>query len=168
MESLIDADFQAWQATVPKSITNDVMWKSVAYRMALFAPVWVAPDIRRLATNASSADAADQIDRAVSSISANFSEGYARSGGRDRVRFYEYSLGSGRECRDRWFKLREQIEEDRFLAGLELFTRIVQILTAVVNSERGRTIGRSRPRRPKPDRSANSAPQDDAGNSTAG
>ncbi|MFN8404533.1 MAG: four helix bundle protein [Anaerolineales bacterium] len=36
---------------------------------------------------------------AVGSVGANISEGYSRSSGKDRARFYEYALGPARESR---------------------------------------------------------------------
>ena len=41
---------------------------------------------------------AGQVYAAVGSIAANIAEGYSRSSGRERARFFEYSLGSVREA----------------------------------------------------------------------
>ena len=136
MQSLIDGDFAAWQTTMPPCITNDIMWKSVAYRLGLFAQEWVVSDLELLSGIKRAQRLLDQLERAAQSISETFSEGYARRPGRDRLRFYEYSLGSSRESRDVWLKLHRFLTEDRYNAGLELFTRLVQILTVVVRKER--------------------------------
>jgi four helix bundle protein len=134
MTSRIEGEFQAWQRLVPVSMQGDSLWKSVGYRMSLFAPEFTAPDIRRIRLN--NPALAIQLTRAVDSISTNFAEGYSRRARPDRIRFYEYSLGSARECREWWFKCRKNLDPDRFEAGLELFTRIVKVMTAIIAAER--------------------------------
>jgi four helix bundle protein len=45
--------------------------------------------------------------RALGSISANIAEGYARKSPRDRIRYYEYALGSVEESRA-WFHVAQR------------------------------------------------------------
>ena len=44
---------------------------------------------------------------AVLSISANIAEGYSRTSGRERAKFFEYANSSAREARDWLFKVRD-------------------------------------------------------------
>jgi len=95
-------NYQAWLETVPDSITNDLVWKMKAYRLALFAADVGWRDVARLDSDRRTLGLSDQLYRALGSISANVAEGYSRRSGKDRSRFYEYALGSARESRD-WF-----------------------------------------------------------------
>lgn len=95
-------NYDDWQRAVPVEITGDPLWKIEAYRLALFLAELVWHDVTKLMQDRRTLGLSDQLYRAVGSISANISEGYSRSGGRDRARFYEYALGSARESRG-WF-----------------------------------------------------------------
>jgi hypothetical protein len=54
-------------------------------------------DVRTLARLPACRPIADQLQRALGSTAANIAEGYSRSSGADRVRLFEYALGSARE-----------------------------------------------------------------------
>lgn len=92
--------FEEWERTVSGAITGDILWKVRAYRLALFAADLGWEDVSRLAQDHRTRALSDQLYRALGSVSANIAEGYSRSGGRDRARFYEFALGSARETRD--------------------------------------------------------------------
>src|SRR5690349_8047582 len=98
--------YSEWLETVPEEIRGDSLWRMEVYRRALFVgePGW--QDVSALAQDRRTLSVADQLNRAIGSISTNIAEGYSRSSGRDRVRFYEYALGSARESRDWYFKAR--------------------------------------------------------------
>jgi hypothetical protein len=92
--------YEDWAETVPEEITGDSLWKMEAYRLALFASDIGWHDVTKLMHDKRTLDLSDQFYRALGSISANLAEGYSRGTGKDRARFYEYALGSARECRD--------------------------------------------------------------------
>jgi hypothetical protein len=83
--------YEEWEKGVPEEIKQDSLWKMKAYRLALFLGDLVWRDAARLAENRHLVSLADQLYRAVGSISANLAEGYSRGSGRDRARFYEYA-----------------------------------------------------------------------------
>ena len=83
---------------------------------------------------------ADQLYRALGSISAYIAEGYSRSTGKDRARFFEYALGSARESRDWYYKARFILGDDVVNERLELLTHIVRQLIMIIPSERRRGI----------------------------
>jgi four helix bundle protein len=93
-----------WIKTVPQEISNDQMWKLEVYRLALYLAELGWEDICRLREDKRFVSLSDQLYRALGSISANIAEGYSRSTGRDRARFFEYALGSARESRDWYYK----------------------------------------------------------------
>jgi len=93
-----------WMETVPEEITNDTLWRVEAYRLSLFVTELGWRDATKLRQDGRTTGLSDQLYRALGSISANLAEGYSRGTGRDRARFYEYSLGSAREARDWYYK----------------------------------------------------------------
>lgn len=128
--------FQEWQLTVPETITNDSLWKMQVYRIALFAAEIGWQDITQLSQDRRMLSLADQLYRALGSISANIAEGYSRSTGKDRARFFEYALGSARESRDWYYKARVILGDQVVNERLELLTHIVRQLIMIIPSER--------------------------------
>ena len=90
-------NYNDWLDTVPEVIKGDSLWNMEAYRLALFVSDAAWFDVTRLTQDKRTLDLSDQLYRVVGSISANIAEGYSRSTGKDRAKFYEYTLGSARE-----------------------------------------------------------------------
>jgi four helix bundle protein len=133
-------NYQDWLTTVPAEITQDPLWKLDIYRLGLFVAEIGWEDIVILDKNSLTRDAADQIIRSLNSISANIAEGYSRSTGKDRARYFEYSLGEAREARDRYFKTRRVLKNEVVLHRIKLLTQIVKMLNAFVPTQRKRGI----------------------------
>lgn len=129
-------NYQEWQTTVPNDITQDPLWKLEVYRLGLFIGDIGWEDVVLLNKNNLTRDAADQIIRSLNSISANIAEGYSRSTGKDRARYFEYSLGEAREARDRYFKVRRVLKQDVVLHRIRLLTQIIKMLNAFVPTQR--------------------------------
>ena len=89
--------FVEWAKRADEARTGDPLWTLQAYRLGLYAIECHTFD-RRANTKLGRAAALDQLTRAVGSISANIAEGYSRASVADRLRFYEYALGSTREA----------------------------------------------------------------------
>ncbi len=83
---------------------------------------------------------ADQLYRAVGSISANIEEGYSRASAKDRARFYEYSLGSARESRGWYYRGRIILGEPVVQHRFELITQIIRLLLTMVPQQRSYKI----------------------------
>src|SRR5687768_6662970 len=85
---------------VPLPMREDPLWRLPAYRFALYvgdlAQLEDAPRIRR---DYRTRKHLDQFLDAVGGISANIAEGYGRSSGADRAKFFEYAQSSAREAR---------------------------------------------------------------------
>ena len=69
-----------------------------------------------------------------------FRSGYSRSSGKDRARFYKYSLGSARESRDWYYKGRFILGEEVAAHRMQFLTQIVRLLLTITPQERTRTI----------------------------
>ena len=132
--------FSEWAENVPHEIVNDSLWRVEAYRLALFITDLSWKDVSRLRQDERTVSLADQLYRSLGSISANLAEGYSRGTGRDRARFYEYSLGSARESRDWYYKARHVLGEDMTRARLDLIVKIIRLLLKMIPDQRGETI----------------------------
>ena len=132
--------YTEWLKTVPPEITNDPIWKLDVYQLALFAGDIGWHDVLTLSKKPMMLSVADQLHRALGSISANLTEGYSRSKGLDRARFIEYALGSARESRDWYFKSRHVLSPEIIKHRLELTTRLVSMLAPMISHQRKNSI----------------------------
>ena len=134
-------NYKEWeQKDVPETITGDSLWKMKAYRLALFVADMGWHDVTKLMQDRRTIGLSDQLYRALGSVGANLAEGYSRGTGRDRARFYEYSLGSARESRDWYFKGRHVLGETITPHRLQLLTEIIRLLLTMIPQQRGRIL----------------------------
>ena len=133
-------NYAEWLETVPTEITNDPIWKLEVYRLALFVGDIGWPDVLALSKNNLMWSVADQLHRSFGSISANLTEGYSRSKGLDRARFFEYSLDSARESRDWDYKSRHVLSSEIVKHRMGLVTRIVSMLAPMISHQRSNAI----------------------------
>lgn len=132
--------FTDWQSTVPADLTGDALWGRQDYRLALYAADLGWQDVRRLSGVRATSAIANQLGRALGSISANIAEGYGRSSGSDRARYYEYALGSARESRDWYHKSRHVLGASVVRHRLKVLTSVVRLLSCAIPLERGTTL----------------------------
>ena len=133
-------NYQEWEESVPQDFKADSLWKMTAYRYALFASDLGWSDVTRLIKDKRTLEIADHLYRSLGSISANLAEGYSRGTGKDRARFYEYSLGSARESRDWYFKGRHILSKEVFQHRNKFLSEIIRLLLTMVPQQRGRTL----------------------------
>ena len=129
-------NYEEWEKSVPEEIKGDSLWKIEAYRLALFAADLGWHDVTKLMKDQRTRGLSDQLYRSLGSISANLAEGYSRGTGKDRARFYEYSLGSARESRDWYYKGRHVLGETVMRHRLALVTQIIRLLLTMVPQQR--------------------------------
>jgi four helix bundle protein len=137
-------NYEEWLASVPAEITEDRLWRTEVYRIALFLGDLAWYDIRKLAKNPTMISLSDQLYRATGSISANISEGYSRASGKEQARFYEYALGSAREARDWYFKSRHTLGQVVVEHRLKLLAQIIRQLLKMVPKYREKRIQEER------------------------
>jgi four helix bundle protein len=133
-------NYESWIKSVPTEITGDSLWKMEAYRLALFLAELGWHDATKLMRDRRTLGLSDQLYRALGSIAANISEGYSRNSGRDRARFYEYSLGSARESRGWFYKGRHVLGAAVVEHRLHLVTQIIRLLLTTVPDQRGSVL----------------------------
>jgi four helix bundle protein len=133
--------YDEWTASLPEEITQDVLWKVEAYRLALFMSEISWLDMNSFWKDAHTRDLSDQLYRAVTSISANIAEGYSHSTGKNRARYFEYALGSSREARDWYYKAHHILGDDISRHRIKFLTQIIRLLTTMIPQQRsGGTI----------------------------
>jgi four helix bundle protein len=132
--------YAEWIENVPSEIKNDPIWKLEVYRLALFVGDIGWQDILVLSQKPIMLRVADQLQGSLGSISANLTEGYSRSKGLDRARFFEYSLGSARESRDWYYKSRHVLPEEVIKHRIGLTTHIIAMLTSMIPHQRKNAI----------------------------
>jgi four helix bundle protein len=133
-------NYAEWIETVPPEITNDPIWKLEVYRLALFVDDIGWKDVVALSKNSLMWGVADQLHRSLGSISANLTEGYSRSKGLDRARFFEISLGSARESRDWYYKSRHVLPVEVVKHRMGLVTRVISLLVPMIGHQRKNAI----------------------------
>ena len=134
-----------WSVQVPEVMRDDPIWRLPAYRFALYlgdlAQLQDAPRIQR---DYRTRRHLDQFLKAAGSISANISEGYGRTGGPERAKFYEYAESSARELRDWYFKVRHALAPEVATSRILLVSRIMRILRTAIIRERAESTTRAR------------------------
>lgn len=133
-------NFEEWEQTVSPGIRGDALWNMKVYRLAVFIGDLAWLDVTKLMGDRRTLGLAEQLYEAIGSVSANLAEGYSRSSGKDRARFYEYSLGSARESRDWYYKARHILGETVSEHRIQLSTQIIRLLLTITPEERTRTI----------------------------
>jgi len=133
-------NYDDWEADVPDQIKADSLWKMKAYRLALFLGDLGWYDVGKLAKNRRMLGLSNQLYRSLGSVSANLAEGYSLGTGKNRARFYEYSLGSARESRDWYFKARHVLGDAVFHHRLRLLTEVIRLLLTMIPQQRQRAL----------------------------
>ncbi len=129
-------NYENWIKSVPDSITRDALWNLKVYRLALFVSDIAWHDVTKLMQDRRTIGLADQLYRAIGSVGANISEGYSRGSGKDRARFYEYSLGSARESRNWYYNGRHVLGESVAQHRMEFLSQICRLLLTMLPAER--------------------------------
>jgi four helix bundle protein len=112
MSILMDPELRAWDATVPKGVRDDLIWRFHTYRVALFMLHLAREDVGLVRSFSSAGSVSEQLVRAIASVSANIGEGYGRSMPVDRARFYDMALGSLRESASWYEAMRLHVPDD--------------------------------------------------------
>ena len=126
--------------TVPDTIAGDPLWRMKVYRLAVFVGDLAWHDVTKLVSDRRTVRLADQLFRAVGSIGANIAEGYSRRSGKDRVRFYEYALGSARESRHWYYMGRHMLPDKVVEHRMGLLVEVCRLLLAIIPKDRDRNL----------------------------
>lgn len=110
--------------------------RNQSYRLAVALGHKVVEDAARIRANPMFVRVAPQLVASVGSISARIAEGYPRRSRADRVRYYEYALGSTLESR-RWYSLtRSALTREVLLDRMSMLASIRRLLLATIRNDR--------------------------------
>lgn len=136
---------ELWETGCSEILRRDLLWKLHVYRASLFLLHCAGEDARALRVRYRGG-VADQLVRAVGSVSANLAEGYSRSGSADRIRLFSYALGSARECITWYVAAGDVIPEPHLTHRQQLLSKIRAMLLRLIESQRrgsGRPFNRT-------------------------
>ena len=143
--------YDEWEGAVGESVKRDATWHVQAYRFGLYLARCAWKDCERLASDPRGASAAGQLIRAVGSIAANVAEGYAKRSAKDRIRYFEYALGSVGETRAWYLVAEPSLTGGVVDARCQVLLSLTRLLLTMIRRERGRTarplMGEERRRR---------------------
>ncbi len=132
--------YEEWEGQIPEAIKTDSLWKMQACRLGLLLSDLAWYDATKLIQDQRTLKLSGQLYTAVGSISANLAEGYSMGTGKNRARFYEYSLGSARESRDWYYKSRHVLRRQVVSHRMALLEQIIPLLLTMIPQQRGRTL----------------------------
>jgi four helix bundle protein len=138
MEPTLDP--KTWEARIDGQERADPLWRMQSYRLALHALDVGWSDAQALDRTRIARRVAPQLYDALGSIGANVAEGYSRSSGADRVRFFEYGLGSTRESVV-WYRAARPVLGGTIVTQrIEMLTQIRRLLLVTIPRERSRRL----------------------------
>jgi four helix bundle protein len=135
--------YDEWEATVPGTLKADAIWKVQAYRLASYVACEAGFDADKVAERPWLVKSAGQLASAAESVPANIAEGYARLSPKDRIRYYEYALGSAAETKSRYVSLSRRFDPSLVDARLAVLASISRLVLKMIQS------GRLKPRPPE-------------------
>ena len=116
--------------------TGSPLEKVAAWRIADELGDAAVEDADRVSGDAVLARMAPQLAEAAGSIGATIAEGYARRSARDRIRYYEYSLGSVEETGTWYRRVRRVLDKPTLADRFSRLTSIRRLLLAMIRNER--------------------------------
>ena len=128
--------YDEWEATIPAALRQDVIWRVQAYRLALFLTACVDEDAQAMGADARFTQTVSQLCRAAGSVAANIAEGYPRQSGRDRIRYYEYALGSTAEVKVWYLSARASLAPGAIEERFAILRSINRLLLTMIRSAR--------------------------------
>ena len=128
--------YEEWEADAPAGIRGDAIWRVQAFRLSSYLAAAADLDGEGMANQPRFAKAVAQLSSAAASVPANIAEGYARLSARDRIRYYEYALGSAAEAKSWYLSLSRSLPSHVVEARLATLTSITRLLLKMIRSGR--------------------------------
>ena len=128
--------YDDWDATVPSVLKGDAIWRVQAYRLASYLSIVAGFDADAIAERPWLVKSAAQLASASESIPSNIAEGYARLSPKDRIRYYEYAVGSADETKSRYVTLSRRLDPSLVEARLAVLSSVTRLVLKMINSGR--------------------------------
>src|SRR6476661_395227 len=128
--------YDEWEATVPAALKTDAIWRVQAFRLASYLGAVAGLDADIIAEAPWLVKSAAQLSSSSESIPANIAEGYARLSTKDRIRYYEYALGSANEAKSRYVTLSRRLDPHLVDARLAVLASVTNLVLTMIRSGR--------------------------------
>ena len=128
--------FEEWEETVPTALRERPVWRATAYRKATFLAARAPEDVLPMVRDVRFGGDVSQLVKAVGSIGSNISEGYGRRSRLDRIKFYEYALGSAGESMHWYTVLSAGLRGDLLKQRVETLAEVSKLLLTMIRNER--------------------------------
>ena len=126
--------YDEWEKSLPEAVTRDVIFRVQAFRLASFLSDCAERDTRTIGRDPRFARSVTQLIRAAGSVSATIAEGYPRRSARDRIRYYEYALGSTAEAKSWYLSARALLPPDTLAERFALLSSITRLLRTMIRT----------------------------------
>ena len=129
-------DLDEWIARVPPALGEARLWKVRAYQIAMYIGATASQDATALEQHTRYSRVAPQLVAAAGSIAAHIAEGYSRFSRRDRIKYYEYALGSANESSTWYNTAAPALPPGALDERLVYLARVSQLLLKMIQNER--------------------------------
>ena len=130
--------YEEWEATIHERVKKEPEWEIWGSRKALFLYDLAWQDCERLMQDVRGRAVAEQLIGSVGSISANIEEGHGRGYGKQRNWFLTVAIGSGRESKGWYWRVRQLLSPDVLDHRLALADEVVALLVTELTRQRSR------------------------------
>ena len=141
-------DLDTWVEIAPAALRESPLWKVRVYQIGTYVARLAAQDAAELENHPRFAATISQLVKSAGSVPATVSEGYSRLSRRERIKYYEYALGSAREATTRYSNAADTLPAEIVDQRLTLLARACQLLLKMIQNERkgkGRDFPRALP-----------------------
>ena len=125
--------FTEWVETVPEYLTSDPLWQFQVYPRTLFLYDLTWEDCSRLQRDVRGRAVASQLIRSVGSMCANIEEGFGRGHGKEYAYFLRVSMGSARESRGWYYRVRRLLSPYVLTHRFEILDEIIWAVDWIAN-----------------------------------
>jgi four helix bundle protein len=129
-------DLDEWVQAAPRAMQDGAIWKVRVFQIASYVAAVAADDARKLESSARFARVVPQLVGAAGSIAANVAEGYSRLSRKERIKYYEYALGSANETASWYQTAGAGLDTEALDSRLRYLARISQLLLKMIRNER--------------------------------
>ena len=129
-------DLDEWVEGAPAAIRASPMWKVRVYQIGTWIARLAAQDAAALERHPRFADTVSQLVKSAGSVAATVAEGYSRQSRRERIKYYEYALGSAREATTWYSNAADSLPTAMVEQRLTLLARACQLLLKMIQNER--------------------------------
>lgn len=134
-----------WVQTAPTALRESPMWKVRVYQIGTCVARLASQDAAALEGHPRFEKTVAQLVKSAGSVSATVAEGYSRLSRRERIKYYEYALGSAREATTWYSNAADALPAEMVEERLTLLARACQLLLKMIQNER-KGKGRDFPR----------------------